>query len=197
MSDNAGPSPIQIRKYPNRRYYDMLHSRHITLQEVHDLIISGHDVVVTDSRTSEDITNFVLMQILLEKDHPKLDLFPSSILHMMIRSNRQVVRNTVERFFGPFLGLMAASQKQFDAYMRKAIQGQLVSPLDWADGIMRAFGGENAPARSVHDESPSELPDESVDEGLNEPTLTELRSQIDALRRRIEQFTDGRRDAEG
>ena len=56
MSDNRGPNPVLINKYPNRRYYDTLNSRHVTLQEVHDLIISGKDVCVTDTRTGEDLT---------------------------------------------------------------------------------------------------------------------------------------------
>ncbi|MDO8632720.1 MAG: polyhydroxyalkanoate synthesis regulator DNA-binding domain-containing protein [Phycisphaerales bacterium] len=195
MPDNNTPRPVQIKKYPNRRYYDTFQSRHVTLQEVHDLIVSGRDVCVIDSRTGEDITNVVLMQILLEKDHPKLDLFPSSILHMMIRSNRQALRNTVERFFGPFLGLMAASQKQFDAYLRKTMHGQLVSPLDWAGGMLRAFGGEAASTGPASDEAPSDSPDEPVAEGQDAATLHELQSQIDTLRQRIEQIGEDRSHA--
>ncbi len=191
MPDNNTPNPIQIKKYPNRRYYDTFQSHHVTLQDLHDLIIAGKDVCVTDSRSGDDITNVVLMQILLEKDHPKLDLFPSSILHLMIRSNRQALRNTVERFFGPFLGVMAASQKQFDAYLRKTMQGQLVSPLDWAGGVFRAFGGETNSGRPNEDETDPDSRDDRPDSVQDSAMLRELQSQIDALRKRIEQMGEG------
>ena len=191
MADNNAQSPIQIKKYPNRRYYDTFQSRHVTLQEVHDIIIAGRDVCVTDSRSGDDITNVVLMQILLEKDHPKLDLFPSTVLHMMIRSNRQALRNTVERFFGPFLGLMAASQKQFDAYLRKTMHGQMISPLDWAGGVFRAFGGDAASSGTVAEEADSGSSEDVAEGPQDSATLRELQSQIDALRGRIELLSRG------
>src|SRR3990172_5532526 len=141
MFDGLSLEVIQIKKYPNRRYYDATNSRHVTLQELHDLIVSGKDICVTDSRNGEDITNLLLTQILLERDEPKLDLFPSSVLHMMIRSNRQALRSTMERFFGPFLGLVSTSQKQFDAYLRQAMQTNVSSPMEWANRMMQAFSG--------------------------------------------------------
>ncbi|MFQ5413540.1 MAG: polyhydroxyalkanoate synthesis regulator DNA-binding domain-containing protein [Phycisphaerae bacterium] len=133
--------PLQIRKYPNRRYYDATHSRHVTLQEIHDLIIAGRDVVVHESRTGADITNLVLTQILLEKDQPKLDVFPSWILHEMIRSDRQAMRTFVDRAFGPLLQTMAATRHQFESFMRHAMGGGLASPMDWASQMMRPFAG--------------------------------------------------------
>ncbi len=192
MPENDAGNPIHIKKYPNRRYYDTFHSRHVTLQEVHDFVVSGRDVTVTDSRSGEDITNVVLMQILLEKDQPKLDLFPSSILHTMIRSNRQALRNTVERFFGPFLGLMAASQKQFDAYLRKSMKSSMMSPMDWAGNMFQAFGGvgESNVSESVNEPGTSDGTKEPNETRPGEDSIDELRSQIDALRQRIEKMGD-------
>jgi|CXWL01.1.fsa_nt_gi polyhydroxyalkanoate synthesis repressor PhaR len=186
MSDNRGPNPVLINKYPNRRYYDTLNSRHVTIQEVHDLIISGKDVCVTDTRTGEDLTNVVLMQILLERDHLKLDLFPSSIMHMMIRSSRNTLRTTLERFFGPFLGIMAASQKQFDSYLRETMKGQMMSPLDWTNGMFRALGAEGAPyARSSDHDSGPQPPASGEPASAEANELDELRAQLELLRRRV------------
>lgn len=186
MSDNRSPSPVLINKYPNRRFYDTLNSRHVTLQEIHDLIISGNDVCVTDTRTGEDLTNVVLMQILLERDHLKLDLFPSSIMHMMIRSSRNTLRTTVERFFGPFLGIMAASQKQFDSYLRETMKGRMMSPLDWTGGMFPGFGTQEATrTSSAQKVEQSDSPATSGPSGADASDLEELRSQFELLRRRV------------
>jgi len=186
MSDNRGPNPIQINKYPNRRYYDTIASRHVTLQEIHDLIISGKDVVVTDTKTGEDLTNAVLMQILLERDHLKLDLFPSSIMHVVIRSNRKALRATAERFFGPFLGMMAAGQKQFDSYFRETMKGQMLGPFDWSRGMMRAFGADAAAKEAPIHEQRSQSKAASEREPDDVTQLDELRSQIEFLRQRVQ-----------
>ena len=56
---NSGADPagkhLDIRKYPNRRYYDATRSRHLTLPEIRNLIRDGYDVTVTDSRSGADI----------------------------------------------------------------------------------------------------------------------------------------------
>ncbi len=190
MSDNRGQKPILINKYPNRRYYDTRNSRHITLQEIHDLITSGNDVCVTDTGTGEDLTNIVLMQILLERDHLKLDLFPSSIMHMMIRSSRNTLRTTVERFFGPFLGIMTASQKQFDSYLRDSMKGQMMSPLDWTKGMLHAFGADGAPHGRSPDRDPGTEPESGEPASADANELDELRSQLESLRRRVSDLDD-------
>lgn len=138
MDQNEPQDVLQIKKYPNRRYYDTTRSRHITLQEVHDLILHGRDVCVTDSKSGTDITNVVLLQILLEKDHPKLDVFPSSILHMMVRANHQALRASVDALFGPFLNLMSQSNRQMESYWRQAQRG-MVNPMEWTEYLMKAF----------------------------------------------------------
>jgi len=188
MYDGRSPEVIQIKKYPNRRYYDATNSRHVTLQELHDLIVSGKDICVTDSRNGDDITNLLLTQILLEQDEPKLDLFPSSVLHLMIRSNRQVLRSSMERFFGPFQGLLKTSQKQFDAYMRQAMQTNVASPMEWASRMMQAFSGpSSSPGPAV-----SPPPEPHAANHVSGETLDQLREQLATLQRRVEELDAAR-----
>ena len=178
MSDKE---PIAIHKYPNRRFYDTVRSRHVTLEEIHDLIVSGKDVTVTDTKTGEDLTNVVLMQILLERDHLKLDLFPSSIIHLMIRSSRNTLRSTLERFFGPFLGIMAATQKQFDSYLRDTMKGQMITPFDWTKSIFPGYAGSKD-AEAADESSKKAATATSVDEASE---LDDLREELERLRGRV------------
>lgn len=189
MNEADGRQLLHIKKYPNRRYYDTTRSCHVTLQEIHDLVVSGKDVCIADSRTGDDITNLVLMQIILEKDQPKLDIFPSSIPHLMIRSNRQALRGYVDQFFTPFLSMLARSQEQFDAYMQRATAGRFVTPMDWANSMLGALGaggsnGAEAPSPGAAANSSGESPvaGENVDE---------LRTQLADLQRRIEALSSG------
>lgn len=172
------PAVLKIKKYPNRRYYDTTRSCHVTLQDVHALVLEGRDVSIVDSKTGEDITNLVLTQILLEKDQPKLDIFPTSVFHMMIRSNRQALRGSVERYFAPFMQMVAASQKQFDTYFKQAMRGEFVSPMEWASGVMSAMGGrsENGADSPPPDDGAIAEAEESVED---------LRAQLADLESRL------------
>lgn len=193
MSETRRHEVVHIKKYPNRRYYDPSRSCHLTLQDVHDLVVSGKDVSVTDSRTGDDITNVVLAQILLEKDQPKLDIFPTSLFHTMIRSNRQVLRGYSERFLGPFLGMVASSQRQFDSFLRQAMGGGFANPMEWANGMMKAF---HPAAETPAETEPASIdPGRSVDDDGSEPhpegdELGNLRTQLAELTARMEKLGD-------
>lgn len=180
---------LEIKKYPNRRFYDATRSRHLTLQDVHDAVAEGHDVTISDSRSGQNITNLILTQILLEKSPPKLEILPSWTLHQLIRSNEHVLRSSVDRFLGPFASTLAASQKQFESYMRRATAGQFMSPLEWAREMMQAFTPSGEATEAEQEDAPPDAPpdpdaapqerDEQVDELRRQ--LAELTSKIDSL----------------
>ena len=53
-----------IKKYKNRRLYDMDNSQYITLEDLKQYVLKGYDFRVEDSTTGNDITNANLLQIL-------------------------------------------------------------------------------------------------------------------------------------
>jgi polyhydroxyalkanoate synthesis repressor PhaR len=55
-----------IKKYPNRRLYDTVESRYITLEDVRRLVMERVDFSVVDKRTQQDITRQVLLQVIAE-----------------------------------------------------------------------------------------------------------------------------------
>lgn len=83
MPDNL----ISIKRYPNRRYYARNLSKYVSLQEVEELVKSGKTVEIRDSQSGEDLTRAVLTQIIAERHPDKMSLFPSDLLHFILRSN--------------------------------------------------------------------------------------------------------------
>jgi len=55
-----------IKKYPNRRLYDTVESRYITLSDIRRLVIERIDFVVIDKKSQEDITRSILLQVIAE-----------------------------------------------------------------------------------------------------------------------------------
>jgi polyhydroxyalkanoate synthesis repressor PhaR len=111
---------LEIRKYQNRRYYDGTRSRHLTLQQIHQLIIEGYNIRVLDAKTNEDITPKVLTQILLEYEPVKLDMFSNELLTRAIRVNDRLLKDFVDVYFRQAFEAFCGSQKQVDQMLRQA-----------------------------------------------------------------------------
>jgi len=137
-----GNVKLNIRKYPNRRYYDTTRSRHVTLEEIHALIRQGYEVEVHDSRSGDDITPKVLAQIIIELDTPKLDVFPVALLHRLLRSNQQIAADFVQKYFNQPLASFLDSQRGFEQYVRQAMGLRSPSPTlaDWTKVMLGPFG---------------------------------------------------------
>jgi polyhydroxyalkanoate synthesis repressor PhaR len=57
-----------IKKYANRKLYDTLNSRYITLEGISDLVREGHDIQVVDRDSGRDLTGLVLSQIVVGEE---------------------------------------------------------------------------------------------------------------------------------
>jgi polyhydroxyalkanoate synthesis repressor PhaR len=122
------PRTLEIRKYQNRRYYDSTRSRHLSLQQIHKVIIEGYNIRVLDAKTNEDITPKVLTQILLEYEPVKLDMFSNELLTRAIRVNDRLLKDFVDVYFRQAFEAFCGSQKQVNQMLRQAHHLSSVQP---------------------------------------------------------------------
>ena len=62
---------ITIKRYSNRKLYDMSQSRYITLAELGELIRRGETIEVIDNETKADLTDVTLTQVLMAQQKQK------------------------------------------------------------------------------------------------------------------------------
>lgn len=187
MSPNTEPKEkrLEIKKYANRRYYDTTHSRHLSLEEIRNLVRDGYDLKVVDGTTGADITAQVLTQIILELDTPKLDSLPVPLLTRLIRMNDQLVKDFIEKYFNQALHSFLDYQKQVEEQIRRThgLPSSMPTLTDWTKAMLEpfamAFGrGQSQSARqqerpAERNESPGEL----------EKLVRELQSEVAELKR--------------
>lgn len=89
---------LVIKKYSNRRLYSSEESRCITLEELGETIKKGREVQVMDSKTNEDVTPFILIQVLTERSKKNVFL-PASFLHLLIRYGDNLLSEFFEDYF--------------------------------------------------------------------------------------------------
>ncbi|HCL68749.1 MAG TPA: polyhydroxyalkanoate synthesis repressor PhaR [Gammaproteobacteria bacterium] len=58
-----------LKKYPNRRLYDTSQSCYVTIDNVRDLVLGHERFRVVDSKSGEDITRSILLQIIIEQEN--------------------------------------------------------------------------------------------------------------------------------
>jgi len=95
--------PILFKKYANRRLYNMSESKYVTLDDMSNLIRAGHDVKVIDAKTKEDVTSFILTQIILEQAKNKNILLPVPFLHFILRNGDNLLPQYLENNYKQFI----------------------------------------------------------------------------------------------
>ena len=62
---------ITIKRYSNRKLYDMSQSKYITLAELGELVRKGENIEVIDNDTKADLTEMTLTQVLMTQQKQK------------------------------------------------------------------------------------------------------------------------------
>jgi len=147
---------IVLKKYANRRIYDSEKSAYITLGQVGDLIKAGRQVSVIDARTSEDVTAFILTQILVEEAKNKNVLLPVPLLHLVIQHGE----NALREFFEKYLELTIKNYLLYKAAVDEQFKKWLDVGRDFSS-IARQGLPASAPWESLFDLffSPEKTPD--------------------------------------
>jgi polyhydroxyalkanoate synthesis repressor PhaR len=76
--------PKVIKRYTNRKLYDTVESRYVTLDEIAEMVKQNVEVKIVDNRTKEDLTSVTLAQIVFEEEKKKNQM-PLSVLREIIR----------------------------------------------------------------------------------------------------------------
>ena len=87
--------PRVIKKYPNRRLYDTVESRYITLADVRRLVVEKIDFVVVDKKNNADITRSILLQVIAEQEHLPEPILTQDFMVNVIRSYGSNVQGSV------------------------------------------------------------------------------------------------------
>ncbi|MGC2300530.1 MAG: polyhydroxyalkanoate synthesis regulator DNA-binding domain-containing protein [Acidobacteriaceae bacterium] len=157
------PKSILIKKYENRRLYDVTNSRYVNLDEVARLLKDGNDVRVVDAASGNDITRVILTQIIVEDARDPDSTFPIDLLREMILSSGRASQETALRYMKSMLNIYQ------DTY-------RAIAPSANPFEFFRPAGHAGAPPNQTTQPSPAN--------SASEPSATNEES-VDELKRRV------------
>jgi len=123
----ARNGPRVIRKYPNRRLYDTVESRYVTLADVRRLVVERIDFVVLDRKTQQDITRSILLQVIAEQEGGGESLMSRDFLSQVIRSYGSGVQEFIGRYLDESLRLFTREQRELRERFKSVVG---VDPLE-------------------------------------------------------------------
>jgi polyhydroxyalkanoate synthesis repressor PhaR len=99
-----------IKKYPNRRLYDTVESRYITLDDVRRLVLDGVEFGVIDKRSQQDITRPVLLQVIAELEQRNGTVLSQDFLAQLIRSHNAGLEGVLSTYLEQSLRLFLSEK---------------------------------------------------------------------------------------
>jgi polyhydroxyalkanoate synthesis repressor PhaR len=121
-----------IKKYPNRRLYDTRTSSYVTLADIKELVINHEEFLVTDTKSSKDLTRSILLQIILEEEAGKLPIFTESMLSQIIRIYGNSMQSMMGNYLEKNLQIFTDTQTKFKDYSNKNTNtNPFISPDAW------------------------------------------------------------------
>jgi len=179
-ADSAAPSgrePKVIKRYTNRKLYDTVESRYVTLDEIAEMIKGGAEVKIIDNRTKDDLTSVTLAQIIFEEEKKTSKMSLKTLLGL-IRHGSEVAQQLVDGAGGDL-------RERVDA-VRQAAEQRVQSIL--ARGQQT---GERARELVAASQEAVAALQKRIDERVRSAAegvqhLPEVKRQLDDISRRIE-----------
>jgi polyhydroxyalkanoate synthesis repressor PhaR len=117
--------PTVIKKYANRRLYDTGRSSYVTLDDLCEMVKEGHDFVVYDAKSGEDITRSVLTQIIVDQESKEgtQNLLPIGFLRNLIGFYGGDVQPFVPNYLENTLDFFVKNQERMREQFSKSFEG--------------------------------------------------------------------------
>lgn len=161
---------ILIKKYENRRLYDVTNSRYVNLDDVARFLQHGDEVRVVDAATGDDITRLILTQIIVEGAKAPDSGFPLDMLRDMVIASGRASQESAIRYTKAMLDLYKNTYRAMSPAF---------SPFDFMQ-TGNAGAQPPAPSREQAVPEPEANPDQA-EVILLKQRLADLERQVSSL----------------
>ncbi len=182
-----------VKRYPNRKLYDLASKRYVTLDDIAMMIQQGEDIQVIDHESGEDLTSITLSQIIFEREKKRSGFLPKSILTALIRTGSAPI-DYLKKSVSSSINVLHLLEEEIDHRIEALVaKGELAQ--EEADRLRKElYGGAAATAKGL-------FPEIKLDAALNKlnvPThedIKTLESQVEKLMASVDKLlevTEGR-----
>jgi polyhydroxyalkanoate synthesis repressor PhaR len=166
-----------IKRYSNRKLYDVQQSRYVTLEDLEEMIRAGKEISVADATTGDNLTAITLTQIILENERSHRSALPTAFLHQLIRHGE-------------------AWQDFVQAALRSSMEGIVTSQRE-ADRILHEWAATTGLTPQAEPTAREEKAQGPPPETVAQPEAETLRSEVETLRAKLRELEQKLQEKEG
>lgn len=142
-AEPAAREPKVIKRYTNRKLYDTVESRYVTLDEIAEMVKQGVEVKIVDNRTKEDLTSVTLAQIVFEEEKKKNQM-PLSVLREIIRQPGERLNDFISTQVSPRVdAIKQEATGRINTLLGREVEGEL-TPASLLQQSQKIFEGWQA-----------------------------------------------------
>jgi polyhydroxyalkanoate synthesis repressor PhaR len=195
--------PIVIKKYANRRLYNTGTSTYVTLEDLAAMVKKGEEFVVVDAKSGDDITRFVLTQIIFEQESKAgQNLLPATFLRQLIRFYGDQMQMLVPRYLEVSIDSFIREQEKFRQQMTQAFGTGPFAPLEEqvrrnmemferAFSMFAPFPRQSAePSKASEPAASPAEPQKPAAEPGDE--IDDLKRQLEEVQKRLNKLSEGK-----
>lgn len=184
-----GTTMRKIKKYANRKLYDTHAKKHISREQLADLIKKGEEVSIIDNPTGEDITVSIVSQ-LIGLDSPDTDKAVSPrLLMQLLRKGSGTITDYAKKYVSLWQGAFNMAEDEVDKLVGRLVKSKELSK-DEGSRLKKEIIGYTDGIKSWVSESVDKRVGEVFD-AMNLATndhIEELSSRIDTLAKKVAQM---------
>ncbi len=171
---------VEITRYPNRRLYDRNSKQYVTLGEIEAMVLGGQDVRVCDSKSNQDLTRVILIQIIVERHPERVRMFPPPFLHALLRAD-QMALNWLSIYFGQ-------ATKMMEAFTSGSPDRSVIPGMDFWQSFMPAVSMSGATEPPSSESEPPQGQEPEPDADTKPEAQNHMAQRLAEMERRLKQL---------
>jgi len=190
-ASEARKEPKVIKRYTNRKLYDTVESRYVTLDEIAQMIKGGAEVKIIDNRSKEDLTSVTLAQIIFEEEKKRSQM-PLGVLREIIRHGGEAVAGFYAEKAGTIVGKLGELRTKTET-----IRDDIEQRVRGVTGMFRKEGESANPVKEAVDDLRGKVDTavksvvETFGGAASASEIEGLQKRIQELEKRIAELTKG------
>lgn len=117
-----------IKKYRNRRLYDVSTSSYVIIDDIKQIILEGEMIQVVDIQNNKDVTRSILLQIIFDEEMNNTPIFSNNFLCQLIKFYGKTMQPSLGVFFEHGLEIFKQLQKNFYEQIKENYGKDKIAP---------------------------------------------------------------------
>ncbi|MCW5961051.1 MAG: hypothetical protein KIS76_12885 [Pyrinomonadaceae bacterium] len=130
-SDKDSEDVLTIKRYGNRRLYNTETKSYVNYGDLSEIVRTGTDIRVIDSKTKEDVTKAVLIQLILEEEKNDKTVLPTEFLFQILRTREESLQEFFRTHLSASFNAYLKTKEEFDNRFRSILEMAVTAPQMW------------------------------------------------------------------